>query len=419
MNPDAGLQLRVGLVLVLAAALLAWLVLQVTSGRGFLSDEVRYSTLFTTIGGLSEGAEVRYEGVTVGEVSSIEFADDPNENRIVIEFSVKRSLRSRIDRHVVVELRTNGPLGDRLLELRRPDRPVEEPVPEGSVLPSKAPFEFAPFVEEGEDLFADVRSISQSLKVITARLVAGEGLFGRLLKDKDFGDKTLTDLEVTIERLRGIVESAAEGRNLLGTLVADEPLGEEVASSLRSSSRNLALLTTRLEAGEGVLGQAMRDDSRLSSALEDFGAAAQNLRRFSERLEATDGLASRLLTDGEYGERVAGEIEAILGELRVLLQTLNSEQGSLGRLVNDPAVHDSLERILHGVEESWFITYVLKRADKRGFRQEVDRILRESEDPEGELVELVERVLDVDRQGEAAEAAAVEASPEGVEEEAP
>ena len=393
MSRQDGSTLRVGFVTAVALALLGWLVLQVSSGSGWFSDEIEYQARFSTIGGLSEGAEVRYEGITVGQVSSVEFAEDPNVNKIVVTMRVKKSLQSRIDRHVVAELRSNGPLGDRLIELRRPDLPVGEPIEEGSVLPTKDPFEFTPFVEGGEDLLTDVQSISQSLKVITARLVAGEGVFGRLLKDREFGERTLTDLEVTLARLREIVEASAEGRNVLGALLGDEALALEVSKNMQASSRNLQTITSRLEAGEGVLGEAMRADSPLSGAIDDFAASAQNLREFTERLRASESLAAKLLFDAEYGARLSVELEGTLVELRGILTKINRGEGTLGKLVNEPEVHEGLERIVNGVETSWFIKYLLKRQEKRGFREEVDRILEESENPEEELLELLRQIL--------------------------
>jgi phospholipid/cholesterol/gamma-HCH transport system substrate-binding protein len=385
--------MRVGIVVVVALGLLAWLVMQVSSGSGFLSDEVRYHAHFSATGGLGEGAEVRYEGVPVGQVESVEFASDPNLNKIVVAMRVKKSLQPRIDRYVVVELRSNGPLGDRLLEMRRPDLPAEEPVAEGSVLPSKDPFEFAPFVEGGEDLFGDVQSISQSLKIITARLVAGEGAFGRLLKDKEFGERTLTDLEITLARIKDVVEASADGRNLLGRLLGDEQLATNVTRSLEASARNLEVITTRLEGGEGVLGEAMRSDSTLSGAIDDFAAAAHDLRTFTARLEASESLAARVFFDPEYGARLSLELEGTVTELHSVLRKVNEGEGSLGRLINEPEVYEGLERIINGVDSSWFVKYLLRKKSKRGFREEVDRILEESEDPNADLLALIEDIL--------------------------
>jgi len=384
MSRGAGLPLRVGIVVIVSLALLGWLLLQVSSGNAFFSDEVRYQVHFSP----------------VGQVESVEFASDPNVNKIVVVLRVKKSLQPRIDRHVVVELRSKGPLGDRLVELRRPDLPASEPIEEGSVLPSKDPFEFAPFVEGGEDLLTDVRSISQSLKLITARLVAGDGVFGRLLKDKDFGDRTLTNLEITIAKLRQIVEQSAEGKNLIGRLLGDETLADEVSGSLEAASRNLEVITTRLEAGEGVLGEAMRSDSRLSAAIDDFAAAAHDLRSFTSRLEASESLAARVLFDPAYGERLSVELEGALTEMHAILQKVNQGEGTLGKLVNEPEIHEGLERIVNGVESAWFVKYMLRKAEKRGYREDIDRILEESEDPDADLLALVQTILEDEGQDE-------------------
>ena len=84
--------------------MLAWLILKVTSTQGFLPDRVVYNVSFNRIQGLAEGAEVRYEGVTVGKVESIDFAENPNVNRINVRLSVRRSMSARIDKEVVAEL---------------------------------------------------------------------------------------------------------------------------------------------------------------------------------------------------------------------------------------------------------------------------------------------------------------------------
>ena len=68
---------RVGALVVLAAVVLAAFVLSLSSRMGPLTGRTRYSARFSSIQGLSQGAEVRLVGVTVGEVESIELAPPP------------------------------------------------------------------------------------------------------------------------------------------------------------------------------------------------------------------------------------------------------------------------------------------------------------------------------------------------------
>lgn len=394
MAADGSRALRVGTVATVALAILAVLVFRLSSESGFFRGRVRYETRFPTSQGLSEGAEVRYKGVRVGTVERIDFAAEPQLDDIIVTLAVRPSVATRIDRHVVAELRTNGPLGDRLLELRRPDVPPAEPLPEGSRLPSKPPFEFGTVVDEGTDVLSDIRSISQSLAVITTRLVEGEGLFGRLLKDQEFGDRTITDLEVTISRLREIVESSAEGRNLVGALLADEDLATEVSADLQASLDHLERITGRLDRGEGALGRLLSEESELAAAADDVAESARRLREVTGRLEAAEGsLFHRLFLDEDYGEQVATELHATLVHVRSIAEKLDEGDGTAGAFLNDRRVYEGINDIVTGVERSWFINFILRRKQKRGFRERVDRILAESEDPDRELLELVREVL--------------------------
>ena len=47
-----------------------------------------------------------------------------------------------------------------------------------------------------------------------------------------------------------------------------------------------------------------------------------------------------------------------------------------------------------GVERSWFVRHILKRKQKRGYKERVDRILAESPNPDRELLELMREILE-------------------------
>jgi ABC-type transporter Mla subunit MlaD len=232
MSSDRSRAVRAGVVVAAALAVLAAFVLTLSARNGLFTRQAHYRARFGAIQGLSEGAQVRFRGVTVGTVRSVELSPDPASNDVIVELAVTRSLAARMDRHVVAEIRTSGALGDKLLELKREDVPPEEALPLGAEIRTRTPTDL---FGTGGDVLTDVRSIAGSLDVITSRLVAGEGVVGRLLKDKDYGERVLTDLEVTIAQVREIVDRSADGRNLLGTLLSDERLAQDVQASLRRS----------------------------------------------------------------------------------------------------------------------------------------------------------------------------------------
>lgn len=405
--------MRVGVLVVAATVLFALLLFRLSGDGGLLGGQVDLRTRFETIQGLSEGAEVRFKGVTVGAVHSIDFAEGLDEDDIVVRFGVRRDVAARLDRHVIAELKASSPLGDKLLELRRPSDVAPGPaLEEGSFVPSVPPFELRDVTDVGTDLLGDVRSIARSLDVITTRLVAGEGLFGRLLKDREFGERTLTDLERVIARLREIVEDSADGRNLIGALVGDEELARQVTSDLEATLADLRTVSARIESGEGALGRLTSEDAEIEQAIDDFTAAAASMRAFGERLESAEGgLLTRLLFDEEYGRRTAGHLEELLAHAAGVAAKLDEGEGTAGALVNDRGVYEGLDNIVSGIERSWFISFILKRKQKKGYQDQVDRILARSPNPDEELLALLVEILEIER-AEAAKALGLEAPPE-------
>jgi phospholipid/cholesterol/gamma-HCH transport system substrate-binding protein len=391
MFPDRARAARVGLLVAVALAVLAGFVLTLSSRTSLFSGRTRYVARFSSIQGLAEGAEVRYIGVPVGTVESVELAPEPASSDVVVHLALRDHVASRIDGEVVAEIRTNGPLGDKLIELRRPAVPPGEPLPEGSEIATKAPPDI---FGAGGDLLENVRSISASLDTITGRLVAGEGVVGRLLKDKEYGDRVLTDLEVTIAEVREIVDAAKDGRNLLGTLLSDERLATDVQGSIQRSLASLESISRRIERGEGALGQLTRDDSELSRAVSDLSVAAKNFRETSERVSKKEGLIYRLTADTEYGDAVAADLRSTLAHASSIARKIDEGEGSAGMLLNDPGVYTGVNDVVSGIERSWFVKLILRRKQKKGFEARVDRILKESPNPDRDLVELLQEYLD-------------------------
>ncbi|MEM7249464.1 MAG: MlaD family protein [Acidobacteriota bacterium] len=393
--------LRVGAVASLALLVLAWLIVELSGSGGLFSREVRFRTSFRQVQGLGRGAEVRYAGVTVGRVETISF-DSASDDRVLVEFAVERQLANRIDENVHVRLERNGLLGDRLLELRRPEgQEVGTPLPEDSLLPAREPFEITPFVEGGEDLFGQVRSIAESLEVTTRRLVAGKGLFGKLLEDEEFGDRTLTDLEVMLARLRELSETASRGEGLVARLAGDAALAEELTGHLRSGARRFDRLAERLEDGHGLLGQALSDDSELARSAQDLRAAAASARALTTRLETARGLVPRLLFDEELADTLLADLQSLVASADSIATKVDAGEGTVGALVNDDSVHDGVTEIVGGVESSWIVRYLLKRNRKKGLSKRVDRILAESPTPNADLLELLAEVLPPESTAEA------------------
>jgi len=190
------------------------------------------------------------------------------------------------------------------------------------------------------------------------------------------------------------MESSSEGRNLVGLFVGDEKLASQVRTDLSSSLKHLDSITSRVERGEGALGQALDANSDLSRAVADLGAAAKNFRAFSDQLDAAKGsVLGRLLFDPERGKVVVQDIEATVHHLRSISEKIDQGQGSAALMINDKRMYEGVSDVVRGIEKSWFVSFILKRKGKKGFEDRVDKILRESPNPDADLIQLLRDTL--------------------------
>src|SRR5215471_4325362 len=102
----------VGLVVVIAGALLFGSVLTISRGMG--SAGVPHRAYFKYAGGVQPGAAVRFGGLLVGKVDRVR-VDPANSTRIEIDFLVDRDTPVRTDS--VAKITALGPLTDNYVEI--------------------------------------------------------------------------------------------------------------------------------------------------------------------------------------------------------------------------------------------------------------------------------------------------------------
>lgn len=108
-------EIGVGVLIVVAVCLLAWMSIQVGGLRRF-GDRLTASAALPDAAGLTEGAEVKVAGVTVGQVLSLTIDHD----EAVVAFEVDASVGIRQD--AVAQVRARSVLGEKFLELKPQSR---------------------------------------------------------------------------------------------------------------------------------------------------------------------------------------------------------------------------------------------------------------------------------------------------------
>lgn len=304
MDRDRRLSLWVGFFVVASLALLAVIVLSLSSERGLWRPRYRLLAHFENVQGLIEGAPVRLAGKDVGVVESVTFAALGEERPPVrVGLLVETAVRHRIRADSRATIGTIGLLGDKYVEISMGTRAAEV-LSENAELASLSPLDLNDVVSRGTGAIDEVTTLAANVNEVVesfGKSMGGEGLAR------------------SITALSEIAREIQEGRGLLHSVIYDTYEGEGV----QSIQRSLANL-------EGILDEVARGDGILHALV----------------YESDDDLT----LDALHAAR----------SLNRILEKVDRGEGTLGLLVNDPTLYDDLKRVLGGAQRSLVVRSLLR-----------------------------------------------------------
>jgi phospholipid/cholesterol/gamma-HCH transport system substrate-binding protein len=307
-------ELKIGLLAIVAMALVAFVILMLTGTGGFFWQRYHLKTQFADVPGLKEGAPVRVAGVEVGTVKSIEFAGD----RVEVGFQLSKRMKSRVTSGSVASLGSLSLLGQATIDIT-PDA-TGRPIPEwGYVRSGRAPGQLADVATSASEGLQEATRLLREMR-------EGKGTIGQLFSDQSL----YREIDRFVATAATVADALRRGRGTAGRLVTDPAVYE----SLRASLDSLNGMLRRLEAGEGSLGRLLKDE-RLASSL---AGTTGNLDQLTDKLNRGQGSAGKLLNDAELYNRLSGTA----GRLEQLTTRLGEGQGTAGQLLQDRQLYENM-----------------------------------------------------------------------------
>ena len=259
------IQLRVGLVVVLAIAILVVGIIWV-KGIRFNQTKYRYSVIFPNVGALEVGDPVSVSGVQKGKVKKIQLyqgevlvtlylADD-----VVLKKDAKFTVKNiglMGERFVAV----HTGYSDTLLDLSQPVRGYYDTgIPEVMGRVGEMIDQLSRLVANLEGVLGTKRSRESMIETIRNLREISHVLNALLNRNKGKFDQTMDDLSYTSAELKKIID---QNKEKLQTTVdnfgeASVKL-ENITTTLDTISISLKKLTSKIEKGEGTLGQLVND----------------------------------------------------------------------------------------------------------------------------------------------------------------
>ena len=289
----------VGLFVLIGLVFLTGGILMVGNLRQTFTKKVTVVAFFEDVNGLQNGNNIWFSGVKVGTVKDINFY---NRSAVEVTMRVDEKTQEYIRKDAKVKISTDGLIGNKILIIYGGTGKFTQ-IEDGDTLEVEKTFSQDDMLKILQESNKNIMAISSDFKIISKKLVAGEGTLGKLLNDNtlyDHADDALRSIQITSNRgqqLLNHLNAYAAQLNQEGTLANDLVTDTIVFNSIRTFSQRLkqiadttALLVSHLKSitsnttsSMGILLHDKEEGKHLKETLKNLESSSKKL---DEDLEA-------------------------------------------------------------------------------------------------------------------------------------
>lgn len=301
MKTKASENVKLGLFVLGGLLFLILTLYMIGKNRSLFGSTFTIRAAMTSVNGLMPGNNVRFKGLDVGTVKSIQLDE---EGTIYVVMVIDKKMKKYIRQNAVASIGTDGIMGNKLVNINSRPEPAP-PVEEGSVIASLEPIETDEMLRTLNTTNLTIERVTRNLDEITIKLNTSKSLWN-LLSDtvitndlksgvSDFRSAAANTSELT-RNARDIVDRFEQGEGLAGTLFTDTTMSDRLDESLNqiqnASERtalmmqNLESMITSMKAGEGTAGLILSDTVMRNRLLESAAHLEEGTSRFNENMEA-------------------------------------------------------------------------------------------------------------------------------------
>lgn len=249
MNKESGFTWKLGMFVIIGLVLFVGTIYFVGKQKNLFGSTFNLRTQFKTVSGLEVGNNVRFSGINIGTVSSIELLTDTS---IMVDLVIKDEIQKFIKTDATASIGSDGLMGDKVLTIA-PGTMVKTTVKDNDIIASKKAVEM-------EDVMTSVKASVDNAGIITAQLAEfsykmnnGNGALSKLVSDEQFSSSlksTLTNLQTSSNEFAKFTTKMNDGKGALSKLVSDEKFGKTLDSTMSNLQAGTKGLSENMEAAK-------------------------------------------------------------------------------------------------------------------------------------------------------------------------
>ncbi|MDT3695933.1 MAG: MlaD family protein [Ignavibacterium sp.] len=294
---------KLGIFIFLGSALLVVLIFLLGNKGQLFSSTFTIKAYFKNTEGLRNGASVRFGGIDVGAVKSINIVSGTS-GRVEVSMRIKEEIKRFIKTDSQASIETEGLVGNKVVVITMGSEKAGEIKDEGTIL-SKEPLSFADIIGETQGIMAYTKDMTKNLAEIVYKVNQGDGTLGKIINDDELysvaseltksADKSLVSLT---NELKGVVSLFDE----LGKGVSD------VVTNVNTLVARLDTVLVGVSEGKGLLGSLVSDKGKegktLNQILNNLVTVSEDAKTSASRLaENMEALKHNWLFKSYFEER--------------------------------------------------------------------------------------------------------------------
>lgn len=342
-------QLKVGVIVLIAAIVLVTLLFLMTSssGLGLFSHKITVTTYFENSAGLKEGAAVNLQGVTIGTVKKIVITSAPERKLTPVMVTMKLDTKYDKDlkRDSKAALSTVGVLGDTVVDINS-QYAVGQALQDGDEMKTLETPNLQDVVKASQGTIESLNVILAKMNTIVDNLQSGKGSVGQLINNPDLYNKA----NATVDELRQLAQNLNQGKGTVGKLMHDDALYNRINDTMG----RLGTIATNLQSGQGSAGKLLNDPTLYNNLNQTISNANQLLADAN----AGKGALGLLAKDPQFRQQLADT----LTQVNTLVTGIDQGRGTLGKLATDDQAYTNLNKLL---TESTLLVTTIRQDPKK------------------------------------------------------
>lgn len=239
------------------------------------------SAVFKNVEGLKDGDNVWLSGVKIGTVKNVRII---TEGQVIVDLSLKDKQNEFVRKDATAFIGSDGLVGNKIVIIRPGS--ARQMIHDNDTINSFSPTDTQELFNLAKDVGANTRTITDDLKLITAKLNKGQGIVGELLHDG---------------------ELSMEVRQLINSL-------KQASANTNQATKGLKQIVEEFNSGDGLMTKLLMDssyvttfDSTLNSIAqvgENSKVISEDLREMIDKMNNDNNAIGVLLADSSFAHKL-------------------------------------------------------------------------------------------------------------------